>query len=402
MIPFQYGDTPLHLYLRSTAPTLEIVTCLIQHGAPVALQNKSGDTPLHSYLRSGYATLSIVTCLIQHGAPVELQNKDGNTLVSLLESNRRIERERKTEILNFLEDLPSTVDEQFQTQFQKPTNDKQITKLRKPESDIPSDIAARELEYQEAYKEALKGGSVAVNLGMLKVIGQEGVGKTCLINACLGKIFEEEHKVTDGIAVIRTVSTTWTEAKADSGNPLKQYTKFVTDKLREKKTINIDMKPPTDDVEDDDGIVVDYNKDDNNDDYKNNDNNDYTNDSSYTATKAIPFDTDQQLDKDVIKELEEKKEDPLEETFNIWDHGGQLIYHGIHRMFMTLQALYIVVFDLSVDLNDPAVYIDSNGVSILLYILCITKSFISYLLVRWQERGITTRKGTNCHPTFLD
>ncbi|XP_071948758.1 uncharacterized protein [Antedon mediterranea] len=134
---------------------------------------------------------------------------------------------------------------------------------------------------------------------------------------------------------------------------------MVTDKLREKKTI--DMKPPTDDVEDDDGIVVDYNNDDNNDDYKNNDNNDYKNDSSYTATKAVTFDTDQQLDKDVIKKLEEKKEDPLEETFNIWDHGGQLIYHGIHRMFMTLQALYIVVFDLSVDLNDPAVYIDSNG-----------------------------------------
>ncbi|XP_071947628.1 uncharacterized protein [Antedon mediterranea] len=180
---------------------------------------------------------------------------------------------------------------------------------------------------------------------MLKVIGQEGVGKTCLINACLGKIFEEEHKVTDGIAVIRTVSTTWKEAKADSGNPSKQYTKIVTDKLREKKTKDIEIKPLTDD---DDGIVVDYNNDGNNDD-------------TDRATEAIPFDTDQQLDKDVIKKLEEKKEDPLEETFNIWDHGGQLIYHGIHRMFMTLQALYIVVFDLSVDLNDPAVYIDSNG-----------------------------------------
>ncbi|XP_071947619.1 uncharacterized protein [Antedon mediterranea] len=182
---------------------------------------------------------------------------------------------------------------------------------------------------------------------MLKVIGQEGVGKTCLINACLGKIFEEEHKVTDGIAVIRTVSTTWKEAKADSGNPSKQYTKIVTDKLREKKPKDIDMKPPIDD--DEDGIVVNDNK------------GDYKNEDTDRATEAIPFDTDQQLDKDVIKKLEEKKEDPLEETFNIWDHGGQLIYHGIHRMFMTLQALYIVVFDLSVDLNDPAVYIDSNG-----------------------------------------
>ncbi|XP_071947397.1 uncharacterized protein [Antedon mediterranea] len=120
-----------------------------------------------------------------------------------------------------------------------------------------------------------------------------------------------------------------------TGNPLKQYTKMVNDKLREKKTVNIDMKPPTDD-------------------------NDYKNYGTDTATQAIPFDTDQQLDKDVIKEVKENKEETLEETFNIWDHGGQLIYHGLHRMFMTLQALYIVVFDLSKPLDDLATFIDST------------------------------------------
>ncbi|XP_071948806.1 uncharacterized protein [Antedon mediterranea] len=182
---------------------------------------------------------------------------------------------------------------------------------------------------------------------MLKVIGQEGVGKTCLINACLGKEFEEKHVVTDGIAVIRTASTTWTEAKADSGDPSKQYTKMVTDKLRAKETI--DMRPPIDD------------NDENNDDSKTDDNNDDNNDGTDTATQAVPFDTDQQLDKDVIKKVEENNEETLEETFNIWDHGGQLIYHGLHRMFMTLQALYIVVFDLSKPLDDLATFIDSSG-----------------------------------------
>ncbi|XP_071948736.1 uncharacterized protein [Antedon mediterranea] len=78
------GNTPLHECLWLGDPTLEIVTCLIQHGAPVALQNKYGDTILHSYLGNrGYTTtiptLEIVTCLIQHGSPVALQNKNGNT-----------------------------------------------------------------------------------------------------------------------------------------------------------------------------------------------------------------------------------------------------------------------------------------------------------------------------------
>ncbi|XP_071948768.1 uncharacterized protein [Antedon mediterranea] len=275
--------------------------------------------------------------------------------------------------------LPSTVDEQFQTQFQKQTSDEQKTKLLKPESDI----AARELDFQKAYNEALKDGSVPVNLGMLKVIGQEGVGKTCLINACLGKEFEEKHVLTDGIAVIRTASTTWTEAKADSGDPSKQYTKMVTDKLRAKETI--DMKPPTDD---DDGIVVDYNN------YGNND-------GAYTVTEAIPFDTEQQLDKDAIKNVvEENKEETFEETFNIYDHGGQLIYHGIHRIFMTSRSLYIVVFDLSKPLDDLATFIDSTGKKCkhqwtnLQFILSYILSVYSHSRIVEEDKGKGVHKPT--------
>ncbi|XP_071948775.1 uncharacterized protein [Antedon mediterranea] len=288
---------------------------------------------------------------------------------------------------NTLIDLPSTTVEQFQTQFQKQTSDKQKTKLLKPESDI----AARELDFQKAYNEALKDGSVPVNLGMLKVIGQEGVGKTCLINACLGKEFEEKHVVTDGIAVIRTASTTWTEAKADSGNPSKQYAKIVTDKLREKKNVNIDMRPPIDD------------NDDNNDDYKTDDNNDDNNDGAYTVTEAIPFDTEQQLDKDAIKNVvEENKEETFEETFNIYDHGGQLIYHGIHRIFMTSRSLYIVVFDLSKPLDDLATFIDSSGEKCKHHWTNL-QLILSYILsVYSHSRIVEEDKGKGVHkPTIL-
>ncbi|XP_071948801.1 uncharacterized protein [Antedon mediterranea] len=228
-----------------------------------------------------------------------------------------------------------------------------VTPLTKG-SELTFEIAARELDFQEAYNEALKEGKVKVNLGMLKVIGQEGVGKTCLINACLGKEFEKDHNITDGIAVIRTASTTWTEDTADSGNPLKLYTKVVADKLKamERSTKNVVQEPA-----DDYNIVNDNNSDGN----LNNKDDDDTHNKDDDETETIPFDTEQQLDKKTLEEFEKNKEKTLEKTFNIWDHGGQLIYHGIHRIFMTLEALYIVVFDLSKDLDDPAIVIDSNG-----------------------------------------
>ncbi|XP_071950313.1 probable serine/threonine-protein kinase pats1 [Antedon mediterranea] len=52
---------------------------------------------------------------------------------------------------------------------------------------------------------------------------------------------------------------------------------------------------------------------------------------------------------------------PLKNMFKIMDHGGQPIYHGIIRLLMTLNAVYLVVFDMSKPLDDPAILLDSNG-----------------------------------------
>ncbi|XP_071948777.1 uncharacterized protein [Antedon mediterranea] len=74
------GDTPLHEYLRTVNPTLDIVTCLIQNDTSAAtLQNKDGDTPLHEYLSKVNPTLDIVTCLVQNDtSAATLKNKINN------------------------------------------------------------------------------------------------------------------------------------------------------------------------------------------------------------------------------------------------------------------------------------------------------------------------------------
>ncbi|XP_071948791.1 uncharacterized protein [Antedon mediterranea] len=123
----------------------------------------------------------------------------------------------------------------------------------------------------------------------------------------------------------------------------------------------------------------------------------------FTAgTEAIPFDTEQHLDKDVIQDIEENKEETLKDTFNIWDHGGPLMYHGLQRMFMTSEALYIVVFDLSVNLQDRAIFSASNGVKRIHH--CTNLQFIlSYIqTVYSHSRIVRKNKEKGVHePTIL-
>ncbi|XP_071943911.1 uncharacterized protein [Antedon mediterranea] len=85
--------------------------------------------------------------------------------------------------------------------------------------------------------------------------------------------------------------------------------------------------------------------------------------STAEGTEDASLNVQQSLDKYIIQEIfskQEVKQSPLE-TFNIWDHGGQLIYQGIHQIFVTSEAVYVAVFDLSKDLDDPALVIDPNG-----------------------------------------
>ncbi|XP_071944715.1 uncharacterized protein [Antedon mediterranea] len=265
--------------------------------------------------------------------------------------------------------------------------------------DIPYAISARGKEVEKAYIEALKEGQVEVNLGMVKVIGQEGVGKTCLINACLGKKFNKEHLITDGIAVIKTVETkakeqnNWTEDLTDDcGNPIELYRRLAKENISKtiednKKGVAAASKPHSSTEKEksrpnkrDKGItffgmnwetirqkinsffcnqfiefevntetpakVKDVSKK-----------------STAEGTEDTSLNAQQSLDKDIIQDIfskQEVKRSPLE-TFNIWDHGGQLIYQGIHQIFVTSEAVYVAVFDLSKDLDDPAIVMDPNG-----------------------------------------
>ena len=64
---------------------------------------------------------------------------------------------------------------------------------------------------QEVYDEALKRGSVTVNRSRVIVAGQDGAGKSCLVDSLLDRPFEKDKASTEGaaVAMIYTATCGW-------------------------------------------------------------------------------------------------------------------------------------------------------------------------------------------------
>ena len=78
------------------------------------------------------------------------------------------------------------------------------------------------------YQQALASGSVPVNRYRVMVVGQDGAGKSCLIDSFLNRPFKARNPSTDGIAIHVAVTAaegkagelTWTEATRDQAKYL--------------------------------------------------------------------------------------------------------------------------------------------------------------------------------------
>ncbi|XP_065831585.1 uncharacterized protein [Oscarella lobularis] len=77
-----------------------------------------------------------------------------------------------------------------------------------------------ESHLQEIYDEALKRGSVTVNRSRVIVSGQDGVGKSCLVDSLLDRPFERDKASTEGAAVAMTHTATSGWVATDSKDHL--------------------------------------------------------------------------------------------------------------------------------------------------------------------------------------
>ena len=82
---------------------------------------------------------------------------------------------------------------------------------------------------ESIYKEACASGSVPINRYRVMVVGQDGAGKSCLIDSFLDRQFKPQNPSTDGIAI--HVAVTAAEGKAGQNTWHKEeYDKAHLDK----------------------------------------------------------------------------------------------------------------------------------------------------------------------------
>ena len=98
------------------------------------------------------------------------------------------------------EELSTTLSQVLQI----PTENIQIVTSRQIFSDNLEDTEDR---FQQIYDNALKRGSVAVDRCRVTVVGQDGAGKSCLVDSLLDRPFEEGKASTEGAALEMTHAT---------------------------------------------------------------------------------------------------------------------------------------------------------------------------------------------------
>ena len=257
----------------------------------------------------------------------------------------------------------------------------------------PAEIRARGLAAVEAYNKALSQGKTLVKRLPLMLIGQDRAGKTSLKKSLRGICFDPEEDSTDGIEVdpsFFNVSTeTWRTGEPDRGQNSDQVPTFelqtarrIVDSLeRERKVTNVQTSAEEDlsilgheSIESPGELKTIESSKETENVHKPKDS-DPAN--SIHIPSVTPDLTGEKLEEvnssasgvpDEVASLTEallqrNLEDNGEEIYStFWDFAGQSVYYVTHPLFLTKKAIYLLVYDLSLNPYDKAKPVVKRGV----------------------------------------
>ncbi|CAH1787734.1 unnamed protein product [Owenia fusiformis] len=198
-----------------------------------------------------------------------------------------------------------------------------------------SELLLNNSKYIKAYQKAREEGTREVYHTRIMIVGQYGVGKTSLKKRLLDQGYDKEHIPTDGIHVDPSAcyidisnSVIWkTKAKGfksakDTDDPKEIHDGEVAKKLLH--AIMIQGIAPNDNVSS--GDI----------------------DDSHTTPEDIP--------ENIISKVESlaavKNQEEKQLKLSFWDFGGQHVFYTTHQTFLTDRAIYLLVVDLTKDLDE--------------------------------------------------
>ncbi|XP_033127138.1 uncharacterized protein LOC117124908 [Anneissia japonica] len=246
--------------------------------------------------------------------------------------------------------------------------------------EIPIEILARGPKAQKAFNEALSEGETEVNHGTTIFLGLERVGKTSTIGSFLKHPFNANEDITDAIANTRTVipqessdELYWKETDQSGATGIYEekmvdaIVKELSEKERGNKVPvaianNTKISP---DIVDKAEMSTDNIEGQSSSGGSRSVGTEPERKKRRKNTQTQPIDTVPEKIASKVQERMNQIKFKGEATtewqksgkdfiMNIWDFGGQPIYHVIQRIFLVSFAIVCVVFNLEDDLDAPA------------------------------------------------
>ncbi|PFX11544.1 D-inositol 3-phosphate glycosyltransferase, partial [Stylophora pistillata] len=261
---------------------------------------------------------------------------------------------------------------------------------------VPAEILAQGPVAKRLYEEALKDGSLSVYRTRILITGQDRAGKTSLKKSLLGQPFDPEEQSTDGIEVdpskcaikVDQIKNWNSTGKKESclSECCEEISRMLAEKryqwILQKEQMESEEVPHEEPKE---KPAEDSNIKDENEILRTEDSPKSPNVYSSTSEKQdnetenqtrgcleekrsdcssesglIPDTVVEHADR-LLKEMIDGKDrqNPQDDkesivTIDLWDFAGQHLYYAAHSVFFTKRAVYILVHNLSKELNDPA------------------------------------------------
>ncbi|XP_033114104.1 uncharacterized protein LOC117114535 [Anneissia japonica] len=206
----------------SQSPDLQNQSCLRY---PNLMLEIRGFSLLHALARSGYA--SCIRQLLTNIGTTSINRrtkKDGNTPLHFCMFNENVPFKDRYDTAKVLiqnganaalkNKIPRTPVEEYAKFRYKDTEEQKEQMLLLLATDTHGTVKVRTLTIEQFMK-ALSEGTGKANFTRLMVMGNERVGKSCLVDSLLGKKFEENKQITDSIAITKasiSEAKDWTES----------------------------------------------------------------------------------------------------------------------------------------------------------------------------------------------
>ncbi|XP_078351818.1 uncharacterized protein LOC144636474 [Oculina patagonica] len=214
------------------------------------------------------------------------------------------------------------------------------------EASHPSYVVARGERAMAAYQRALETGETLDKRVKIYLIGQDRVGKTSLGKALKGEKFNPKEPSTDGVQMHEPVMNAglqpwkYSIMQEETTTYRQKCAEYISTYLLTESTGGQQL--PTNGEND---VKMDE-----------------TTDQSALGTNQQAKVPDE-ISGIVVEKLEKKDGTDQEGIWPvIWDFAGQAVYRAIHPIFMSPEAVYLLVVDLTKDLSDIAkCHVQSDG-----------------------------------------